>query len=136
MGELRVMTRSTCFDPSSVCTQGNAIGQDPIDLDHLSEFTVGDRSVQNRILKTFIRQSGIDLQKLSKSKTIEDWREAAHSLKNSASGIGAWHVVRDAEVALQLKRDQLDLEFARISVALVARVEEANGFIEKILESD
>ena len=130
------MSRSIGFDPSSESTQGNEIGEDPIDLGHLSEFTLGDRSVQIRILKTFKRQSSIDLQKLSKSKTIEDWREAAHSLKNSASGIGAWHIVRDAEAALQLKRDRLDLEFARISVALVARVEEANGFIEKILESD
>lgn len=127
------MTKSIGIDPSSESTQDNATGQDPVDLSHLSEFTLGDRSVQNRILKTFKRQSSIDLQKLSKSKTIEDWREAAHSLKNSASGIGAWHVVRDAETALQLKRDQLDLEIMRI---LVARVEEANGFIEKILESN
>ena len=127
------MSRSIGFDPSSESTQGNVIGEDPIDLSHLSEFTLGDRSVQNRILKTFKRQSRTDLQKLSESKTIEDWRQAAHSLKNSASAIGAWYVVRDADAALQLKRDQLDLEIMRI---LAARVEEANGFIEKILESD
>ena len=73
-----------------------------VDLVHLSKYTLGDRSLECELLSLFRCQSGVYLQRLETAASLSEWREAAHSLKGSARGIGAWAVGDQAETIEQL----------------------------------
>lgn len=71
----------------------------PIDLDHLSRYTGGDEQTNAEILSLFANQSTEILARLEaafKIGDVKDWREAAHSLKGGARGIGAFHLADSA----------------------------------------
>ena len=73
-----------------------APNDDIIDLDHLSRMTLGERSLEREVLELFGRQADILLPRMSSgSPTLA--AAAAHTLKGSALGIGAWRVARAAE---------------------------------------
>jgi len=68
-----------------------APGDDAIDLNHLSRMTLGERSLEREVLALFVRQADILLAKMNLANpTIAV--AAAHTLKGSAVGIGAWPV--------------------------------------------
>lgn len=73
-----------------------------IDLVHLSKYTLGDRDLECELLGLFRSQSGVYLKRLEAAASLTDWKEAAHSLKGSAKGIGAWAIADHAETAEQL----------------------------------
>jgi HPt (histidine-containing phosphotransfer) domain-containing protein len=73
-----------------------------IDLVHLSKYTLGDRDLECELLALFRSQSGVYLNRLEAAASLTDWKEAAHSLKGSAKGIGAWAIADHAETAEQL----------------------------------
>jgi len=111
-------------------TPGRESDQLIVDLKHLYEFASGDRAHAERFLQLFIEQSEIDLSNLIASKTSETWRDAAHSLKSGAGGIGAWKVVQAAELAqnealpLTTERCQHHIEI------LTGRIAEVIAFIK------
>ena len=70
----------------------------PVDLVHLSRYTLGDRALEREMLELFCTQSAVYLERLSQAHTDREWKEAAYSLKGSAQAIGAW---RAAEAARQ-----------------------------------
>ncbi len=74
-----------------------------IDLVHLSKYTLGERSLECELLGLFRCQASVYVDRLEASSSSKDWKDAAHSLKGSARGIGAWAVADKAEVAEQLQ---------------------------------
>ena len=105
----------------------------PVDLVHLAKYTMGNRELEHEVLHLFCKQSLIYLDRLRNAADDRTWVEAAHTLKGSATGIGAWHV---ADVARALER----LSFAESESAkdeaieaLAASVDEANAFINGLL---
>jgi HPt (histidine-containing phosphotransfer) domain-containing protein len=67
-----------------------------IDDTHLQRMTLGDRRLEREVLELFVRQTTIMLNRITEA----DPRlaaAAAHTLKGSARGIGAWRVARAAE---------------------------------------
>lgn len=71
-------------------------GEEVIDLGHLSRMTLGERSLEREVLELFSRQADVLLPRIvSGSRTHA--AAAAHTLKGSAVGIGAWRVARAAE---------------------------------------
>ena len=73
----------------------------PIDLVHLSKFTLGNRELETELLGLFKSQSYIYLDRMKLAETEEEWVRAAHSLKGSARAVGAWIVGEIAERAEQ-----------------------------------
>ena len=68
----------------------------PIDEEHLGRMTLGDRSLEREVLEIFARQSALMLARIVGGER-ERAAAAAHTLKGSARGIGAWSVATAAE---------------------------------------
>ena len=64
---------------------------------HLSRYTLGDRALEREVLEFFCAQSSIYLERLRAAGSDKEWKDAAHSLKGSASAIGAWRVASACE---------------------------------------
>lgn len=71
-----------------------------IDEDHLGRMTLGDRSLEREVLEIFARQTTLMLERITGLDRAHA-AAAAHTLKGSARGIGAWRVAQAAE---QLER--------------------------------
>lgn len=67
-----------------------------IDEDHLGRMTLGDRSLEREVLEIFARQTTLMLSRMAGAEPARA-AAAAHTLKGSACGIGAWRVARAAE---------------------------------------
>ena len=67
-----------------------------IDEDHLGRMTLGDRSLEREVLEIFVRQTTLMLKRIAGAEPAIA-AAAAHTLKGSARGIGAWRVARAAE---------------------------------------
>ena len=75
----------------------NTVNGAAIDLDHLRLYTAGDPSLEGEVLGLFEAQAGLLLNALDPRAGDHAWRDAAHTLKGSARGIGAWRVANCAE---------------------------------------
>lgn len=75
-----------------------AEGRKPAAIDeaHLGRMTLGDRRLEREVLELFLRQTAIMLDRIA-SAPPPMAAAAAHTLKGSARGIGAWRVARAAE---------------------------------------
>jgi HPt (histidine-containing phosphotransfer) domain-containing protein len=71
-----------------------------IDEVHLGRMTLGDRRLEREVLELFLRQSTIMLHRIAGADRPLA-AAAAHTLKGSARGIGAWRVARAAELLEQ-----------------------------------
>jgi HPt (histidine-containing phosphotransfer) domain-containing protein len=78
----------------------SALGRDQapsvIDDDHLRRMTLGDQRLEREILEIFVRQIGIMIARIGEANPAVA-AAAAHTLKGSARGIGAWRVEQAAE---------------------------------------
>ncbi len=85
------------MNQSSVLT-GPGREQKPmtIDEDHLGRMTLGDRSLEREVLEIFARQTTLTLERIAGAAPARA-AAAAHTLKGSARGIGAWRVAQAAE---------------------------------------
>lgn len=101
----------------------------PIDLVHLSHYTLGDSTLEREILQLFRAQSRIYLDRLHAADAASAWREAAHTIKGSARGTGAWKVAECAEKAERCKSGKNQKVLGQLESAL----NETNSFIKSIL---
>lgn len=112
---------------------GRTKAQRPVDLAHLSRYTLGDRSLEREVLHLFRTQARIYLDRLENAEDATTWLQAAHTIKGSAQGIGAWDVMRAAEAAEQLaSAPAAPGRDAKLS-ALGKCIEEASAFIDELL---
>ena len=79
-----------------VITPGQEEEQVTIDEVHLQRMTLGDRSLEREVLKIFARQTILTLERIAGFGPARA-AAAAHTLKGSARGIGAWRVAQAAE---------------------------------------
>jgi HPt (histidine-containing phosphotransfer) domain-containing protein len=61
-----------------------------VDFSHLENYVAGDRAVVREVLGLFSDQARTVLPTLNPAAPGDTWRNAAHSLKGSALGIGAF----------------------------------------------
>ena len=102
------------------------------DLVHLARHTLGNRELEHEVLRLFERQSVIYLSRLKGADKETECCRAAHTIKGSARGIGAWRVALIAEA---LERNPTPVSGARKMIQdLEQAIGEANGFIREILE--
>jgi len=107
----------------------------PVDLTHLSRQTFGDHALERDVLVLFERQSQAMIERLRGATTAKNWAEAAHTLKGSALGIGAFHVASAAETVECDQVDHLSSKAWDDLVRLEDAVRQANAFIADILKA-
>ena len=93
-----------------------------IDHVHLERMTLGDRSLEREVLEIFVRQTALTLQRIVGAGPART-AAAAHTLKGSARGIGAWRV---AEAAERLEQAATGVADAAAMLAAIAELEAAS----------
>ena len=104
----------------------------PIDLVHLSRYTLGNRSLENELLGLFRSQADVYLARLDEASDDKEWKNAAHSLKGSARGLGAWSLGDIAEEAEKLAPGEARDE---VKTRLRAAIAAVNAFIDSFMEA-
>lgn len=104
----------------------------PIDLVHLSRYTLGDRALEREALELFCSQSVLYLDRLRKAETERAWREGAHSLKGCSRAIGAWRVAAAAEAAEAIPAERLHAERKGCIAKLQAALNEAVAYVQAL----
>jgi HPt (histidine-containing phosphotransfer) domain-containing protein len=106
----------------------------PVDLVHLSRYTLGERALEREVLELFCTQSILYLQQLRGALSDKDWKDAAHSLKGSASAIGAWRAAEAARAAEGLSGETLAEARMQRLREIEASVREAETYIAALLK--
>lgn len=108
----------------------------PIDRAYLARFTLGSAALEREVLELFAEQAPLYVERLRDASAGKAWRDAAHTIKGSASAVGAWRLARFAEMAEQvdIEADMAHTEGHRDeAIAAVAMAtEEACRFIGRL----
>jgi HPt (histidine-containing phosphotransfer) domain-containing protein len=102
-----------------------------VDREHLGRMTLGDRGLENEVLRLFERQAGMLVARMA-TATPANIRALAHTLDGSARGIGAWRVSQAAKnVELAVMQDG---DIGAAVAALKSAVDEALAIIADLLQ--
>ena len=102
----------------------------PIDLAHLSRMTLGERTLECEVLELFDRQAELLLPRI-RAGAPPEIAAAAHTLKGSARGIGAWRVAKTAEAV----EAAAPVDFVTAVDALQAALAETKAAIAQLLQA-
>ena len=105
----------------------NAARSSSVDFSHLESYVAGDRAVIREVLSLFSDQARTVLPALDPAASGEAWRNAAHSLKGSALGIGAFKLA-EACGAAEMARD------APVDVKRAARSDIAEALAQALTD--
>jgi HPt (histidine-containing phosphotransfer) domain-containing protein len=104
----------------------------PIDMAHLSQMTLGERSLEIEVLRLFDLQAELLLARMREVGPA-GVATLAHTLSGSAKGIGAWRVAAAAEAAEFAVKQSAPLDPAMDGLA--ASVDEARRAIAGLLDA-
>ncbi|MBC8012575.1 MAG: Hpt domain-containing protein [Methyloceanibacter sp.] len=119
---------------TALSEEGRKASSRPVDLVHLSRYTLGERELEQEVLELFCTQSTIYIERLRAARSDKDWKDAAHSLKGSASAIGAWRTAEAAERAEALSGEALAQGRALRLHEIESSVREAETYIGALLK--
>lgn len=117
--------------------QGQALNPEfnrPVDLVHLARYTLGNRALEREVLVLFHAQCKIYLQRLEEAGEDKAWADAAHTIKGSARGIGAWPIANCAQSAETLKGAAREKGCGEALRELESLMDEARDYIETLLD--
>lgn len=106
----------------------------PIDLVHLARTTLGDRALEREVLHLFDRQAGALISRMRAAPT-GGIAPLAHTLKGSATGIGAWRVAR-AAAALEVATGTGEADISAALQRLAEATTEARAVIADLLKAN
>lgn len=109
--------------------------QRPIDLMHLSRMTLDDRALEREVLALFDRQMLLMMERIG-AAAPHVAAAAAHTLKGSATGIGAWQVASAAAAVENAARDGDNSDWHRHIAGLSQAVQDARCGISELLQQD
>lgn len=102
----------------------------PVDLVHLARQTHGDRGLEREVLRIFIQQAEKIASEI-RNGPGNSQADLAHTLRGSAQGIGAWHIVEKTRSVEDLARKG-EANSAEVE-ALLDEIVCAKAFIAEIL---
>lgn len=105
----------------------------PVDLAHLSRYTMGNSVLEREVLELFRKQTKLYFDKLCRVQDDTAWREAARVLKTSARGVGAWQILHTAEMAERLTMAPAQGVRDELLATLKVQIDDAHAFIETAL---
>jgi HPt (histidine-containing phosphotransfer) domain-containing protein len=68
-----------------------------LDLEHLGQYTIGNRELEEELLRLFRSQLRTQSRIIAETTDAEAWRFATHTLKGVSRAIGAWAIADTAE---------------------------------------
>jgi HPt (histidine-containing phosphotransfer) domain-containing protein len=113
--------------------EGAALKGNVLDRAHLQRMTLGDRSLEREVLQLFDRQAELLIGRMRGSAPAAV-ATLAHTLKGSATGIGAGRVARAAK-DIELSANQAPAECDRAIDRLVLAIDEVRVEIGAILRT-
>ena len=90
--------------------------------------------LEREVLELFCSQSSIYIERLHTARSDKDWKDAAHSLKGSATAIGAWRTAAAAANAEALSSEASSEARAVRLREIESSVREAESYIGTLLE--
>jgi HPt (histidine-containing phosphotransfer) domain-containing protein len=106
----------------------------PVDLVHLSRYTLGERELERELLELFCAQSFRYLDLLKQCESDKDWKDLVHTLKGSAHAVGAWRVAEAAERAEPLSGEARAGSRAAHIEEIDTSLREADAYIKALLK--
>jgi HPt (histidine-containing phosphotransfer) domain-containing protein len=97
----------------------------PVDLAHLAKQTLGDRALEQEVLKLFVHQALTARDQIAEAQ-VKERLLLAHNLKGSARGVGAF-AIADCVAEIENRPDDQQL-IARLSTL----IDEVRDFIAAI----
>lgn len=70
-----------------------------VNFKHLESFAAGDQGLVEEVLALFREQAALWIRLLDPDADGEAWRDAAHALKGSALGVGAFALADECDAA-------------------------------------
>ena len=108
-----------------------------LDEAHLGRMTLGDRRLEQEVLEIFARQNSLILTRIAGAEP-GPIAAAAHTLKGSARGVGAWRVVRAAgrleQAATEADEDAMKAAIAELEAAFARRSGRASASAQMNLD--
>jgi HPt (histidine-containing phosphotransfer) domain-containing protein len=83
-----------------------------VDFNHLETYVAGDRGLAREVLGLFSDQARTVLPTLEPAGPNDAWRNAAHSLKGSALGVGAFALAEACSAAEQARDAPIEVKSA------------------------
>jgi HPt (histidine-containing phosphotransfer) domain-containing protein len=114
--------------------EGRKASSRPVDLVHLSRYTLGARDLEREVLELFCSQSFVYLEQLKRSPSDKDWKDLTHTLKGSARAVGAWRVAEAAERAEPLAGEALVRSREARIKEIDTSLREADAYIRSLLK--
>jgi FOG: HPt domain len=102
---------SACAEPASAW---------PVDIVHLSRYTLGDKSLEREVLGLFAAEARQRIDAFTRARSEKEWQMAAHTLKGSSRAVGAWRVAHLAQEA-----ERLCIEDSDACASAIRLIEEA-----------
>jgi HPt (histidine-containing phosphotransfer) domain-containing protein len=90
-----------------------------LDLDHLSEQTLGNRALEREVLGLFLVHADRQIELIRVAANAGERREAAHALLGAARAIGAFEVSSLAG-AIEQCQDHAEAEIEALTSAVAA----------------
>jgi HPt (histidine-containing phosphotransfer) domain-containing protein len=101
----------------------------PVDLVHLRQYTLGDKALEEEVLRLFVAQLPETIASLRAAVTQREWKIAAHALKGSSRAVGAWRIATLAEEAETLICNAEPAACSEVISRLEAAASEASTFV-------
>jgi HPt (histidine-containing phosphotransfer) domain-containing protein len=109
----------------------------PIELEHLAQYTGGDPRLDAELLQMFAQQCTEAtrlFQNLCDAPNLKAWRETGHSLKGAAAGVGAKGVAEAASRLEETDPASKPKKAADCLLQLERQCEVAKAFIDAYLK--
>lgn len=110
-----------------------------VDFAHLEAYAAGDAAVIEEVLGLFQNQVEVWLRLLDPAGPAEGWRDAAHTLKGSSLGVGAFELARicsEAELGSAESEGRKLAALSRIQDAAAAALADVAAYLhERALQS-
>lgn len=101
-----------------------------VDMSHFHAMTGGDEALQSEIIGLFRQQAEIWARLLIPDAPVQTWKDAAHTLKGSARGLGLWSLAQAcAEAELLASTGKKD------GPAIAAGLAKAQSALDDALEA-
>ena len=117
----------------TVCNPAAAPEPKVLDLAHLARYTVGNRELEEELLRLFRAQMRTQVTAIADAGDAEAWRFATHTLKGVARSLGARSIAETAAALEQLGHGGERGRSARLMETLDGQVEACEREIDRII---
>ena len=111
----------------------DAVDPKVLDLAHLARYTVGNRELEEELLRLFRAQLRAQVTAIAECRDADQWLFATHTLKGVARSIGAWAIAETAERLEQLGYRGDRGAYGRLMVSLAEQIATCEREMDRVI---